>query len=81
MVVRALVPHFPPPRRPGYNAGMSGEEFIAVLGVGFAAFLVWLAVQIVNRERWAISIAVAIGAAALVILAIFVHIIRMSIEA
>jgi hypothetical protein len=54
---------------------MTGEQFVAVMGIGFAAFAVWLVVQIVNRERWAIPIAVGLVVCILIIVAtIFVHI-------
>ena len=37
---------------------------LAVLGVAFAAFVVWLAVRIVNRrERWAKRVAIALAVA------------------
>ena len=43
---------FPPLRQPRYNAGMAVA--LAIFGVAFAAFCVWLSVRIVNqRERWA----------------------------
>jgi len=54
---------------------MSGEQFLTVLGVGFGAFIVWLIAQIINRERWAIPVAVGIGVCVLLIVAIFAHII------
>jgi hypothetical protein len=45
-------PIFPPRRRVGYNRGML--IVLGFLGVAFAAFVVWLAVRIINRrERWA----------------------------
>jgi hypothetical protein len=51
---------FPLAPPPEYNAGM-GEVVVAVLGVAFAAFCVWLGVRIVNRrERWAKWTAVAL---------------------
>jgi hypothetical protein len=58
---------------------MSGEQFVAVMGIGFAAFVVWLVVQISNRERWAIPIAVGTGVCVLLIVAIFAYIISTSI--
>ena len=43
---------FPLPRHSGYNLGMAVA--LAIFGVAFAAFCVWLAVRIINRrERWA----------------------------
>jgi hypothetical protein len=50
---------------------MSGEQFVAVMGAGFAAFVVWLVAQIINRERWAIPIAVGSGICVLLVAAIF----------
>lgn len=39
-----------------------GEAILAVLGMAFAAFCVWLTVRIVNRrERWAIRTAIALA--------------------
>jgi hypothetical protein len=41
---------------------MSGEMFFAVLGVMIGAFVVWLAVRVVNRrERWAKRLAIGIA--------------------
>jgi len=57
---------------------MSGEQFIVALSVGFAAFVVWLIVQIINRERWAIPVAAGLAVAVIVILAVFAHLIWTS---
>ncbi len=43
-----IITHLPPPRHGGYDPGMTGEQFLAVLGVGFGAFIVWLIVRIIN---------------------------------
>jgi hypothetical protein len=52
-------PIFRPPPRAGYNPDMS--ILIPCLVVAFAAFCVWLAVRIVNRqERWAKRTAVGL---------------------
>jgi hypothetical protein len=57
---------------------MSGEHFVIALFVVFAAFGVWLVVQIINRERWAIPIAVGLAAAVSVIAAVLGSAIWMS---
>jgi len=52
----------PSPAFSRYDPGMS-EAIVAVLGVAFAAFCIWLTVRIVNRrERWAKRTAVALVA-------------------
>jgi len=46
---------------------MTGEQFLAVLGVVFAAFCVWLTVRIINqREKWAICAAASLAAATII---------------
>ena len=69
----------PPPNRAGYNRGMSGEQFLAVLIASFAAFCVWLVVRIFNRDRQAIWIAAGSAVPALVIFVIFAYILRMAV--
>src|SRR5262245_30231792 len=46
-------------RQPEYNRSMGDELILAVLGMGFSAFCIWLTVRIVaRRERWAIWTAI-----------------------
>jgi hypothetical protein len=40
------------------------DELVALVGIPFAAFLVWLTIRIINRrERWAMALAVLIAVA------------------
>ena len=57
---------------------MSGELFVIALLLVFAALIAWLAVQIVNRERWAVPIAVGLAAAVSVIVAVLASVVWMS---
>ena len=64
IVVQAIIAPFAPPRHRGYNPGMAIA--LAIFGVSFAAFCVWLGVRIVNRrERWATRLAVMLAVAML----------------
>jgi type IV secretory pathway TrbF-like protein len=58
---------------------MSGEHFVIVLCVGFAVFCVWLAVQIADRDKAAIWIAVALSGSMVLILAIFAYLVWQGI--
>jgi hypothetical protein len=50
---------------------MNGEAFIAVLAIGFAAFIIFLVVQIVNGNRQSIWILAVIAAIVLLLVASF----------
>ena len=59
---------------------MSGEHFAIVLCAGFVAFWISLTVQIVNRDRVAIWIAVALAGLTTVIVGIFGYVVWRGID-